>query len=130
MPKPFLLFLDGMFFVLHAVLIAFNVFGWIPKKSRRLNLICLLATAVSWLLMGLWHGIGYCVLTDWHWQVRNALGIHDSGQSYIELLVRVVTGWRPPASLVQAVAGTVFAVSLVASISLNLRDRRLSHKAR
>ena len=57
MPKPVLLLLDGFFFVFHAALIAFNVFGWIPKRTRRLNLICLLVTASSWFVMGLWHGI-------------------------------------------------------------------------
>ncbi len=93
MSKPLLLFLDGFFFTFHAVLVLFNVFGWIPTKTRRLNLACLTLTAVSWFLMGLWKGVGYCILTDWHWQVRRALGIHDPDGSYIELLIRKLTGW-------------------------------------
>jgi len=74
--------------------------------------------------MGLWHGIGYCVLTDWHWQVRSALGIHDGDQSYIELLIRVLTGWTAPPSLVQTGAGIVFVVCLLSSVVLNVKDAR------
>lgn len=123
--KPMLLLLDGFFFAFHTVLVLFNVIGWIPKRTRRLNLICLVVTAVSWFVMGAWNGIGYCVLTDWHWQVRQALGIHDPEGSFIELLIVKLTGWHAPAPFVQISAGIVFVAALVASVIVNIRQSRL-----
>ena len=124
MGKPTLLLLDGLFFAFHTILVVFNVFGWIPKRTRRLNLACLAVTAVSWFVMGAWHGIGYCILTDWHWQVRRALGIHDSEGSYVELLLVKMTGWHAPPALVQNSAAVVFLAALTASLFVNIRDKR------
>ena len=130
MSKSDLLALNIFFFVFHTALVLFNVFGWIPRRTRRANLYCLLATAASWLVMGMWHGIGYCILTDWHWQVRHALGFHDTDQSYIQLLVRELTGWSPSDALAKNVAGITFAYCLVIRIVLNVKDARLSLAAK
>jgi len=121
-----LMTLNILFFAVHTALVVFNVFGWIPRRTRRWNLVCLLATAASWFVMGLWHGIGYCILTDWHWQVRHALGFKDSNLSYIQLMVQEVSGWTPSDSLASNVAAVTFVVSLTMSIGLNIRDRRLN----
>lgn len=120
--------LNIAFFVFHTVLILFNVFGWIPKKTRRWNLYCLLATLAGWTVLGIWYGVGYCVCTDWHWQVRRAMGIEETADSYIVLLVRNVSGWDPPLSLANNVAMWVFIVSLVMSVTMNVRDRRILKK--
>lgn len=116
--------LNLTFFVFHTALILFNVFGWISKRTRRWNLLTLGLTVFSWTVMGVWFGQGYCVCTDLHWRVRAAMGIQDGADSYLVLLVRMVSGWDPPVSLVNGVAAGVFAVSLVASVGLNLRDWR------
>ena len=121
MSKTTLLFLDGFLFTFHTALVLFNVFGWIPKRTRRANLVCLTLTFVSWFVMGIWHGIGYCVVTDWHWQVRRALGFHDPEGSYIELLIRVLTGWHVAPDLVQNISGAVFILSVIASLIVNVR---------
>lgn len=120
-----LLLADGALWIFHTALIGFNVFGWMWPKVRRWNLICLGLTAASWLLMGIWKGIGYCVCTDLHFRVREALGIQDGASSYLQLMTFKVTGWWPSTDLVNLVAGIVFAVSIVASVTLNLRDSRL-----
>jgi hypothetical protein len=79
--------------------------------------------------MGLWKGVGYCVCTDWHWQIRQALGIHDSDTTYIQFLVRVLTGWSPPEGMVRDVTGAVFAVVAILTVTLNLRDRKVAESA-
>ncbi|HPF94086.1 MAG TPA: DUF2784 family protein, partial [Tenuifilaceae bacterium] len=61
--------LDVFFVAFHTLLIAFNLFGWIWWRTRKANLITLLLTGLSWIGLGLFFGIGYCPLTDWHWQV-------------------------------------------------------------
>ena len=117
-------FLNAFFMVFHTLLIVFNVFGWAWKKSRKWNLVTLGVTAFSWLVMGIWKGVGYCVCTDWHFQVRRAMGINDPENSYIDFLFRVVSGWSPDPNLTRAVAGWVFAISIVLSVGLNARDWR------
>lgn len=116
--------LNIAFFVLHTALILFNVLGWIDRRTRPWNLATLLLTLFSWTVMGLWHGVGYCVLTDLHWRVRAAMGIHESADSYLVLIVQTLTGWTPPTALVNPVAAVGFALAFLASIVLNVRDRR------
>jgi Protein of Unknown function (DUF2784) len=119
---------DAFFWMFHTALIFFNLFGWIPARTRRLNLITLTITLFSWLVMGFWKGIGYCICTDWHFQTRSALGIHDGADSYLQLLVRK-TGIDPPLSLLNDVAGVCMLIAVIASVSLNLRDfKRKSRK--
>lgn len=88
--------LNYFFFGFHTCLIIFNVFGWIFHKIRRWNLLTLLVTAFSWFLLGIWYGWGYCLCTDWHWEVRRHLGFHDSSRSYIHFLLLEMTGKNFP----------------------------------
>ena len=113
----------------HSALVLFNCTGWAWRRTRRLHLLALALTALSWFLLGLWFGQGYCVCTDLHWRVRAALGEPVQDTTYIQFLVRELTGWRPEAGLVTTLTGTVFAVSVVLSVSLNLRDTVLLRRA-
>lgn len=115
--------LNILFFVVHTSLIVFNVFGWAHPKTRKWNLATLLLTLVSWAGMGMFYGMGYCVCTDYHWQVREAMGIQETASSYIVLLVRNISGWNPPIELANTVALWVFVSALMMSIGLNARDR-------
>lgn len=101
--------LDLFFFGFHTVLILFNLLGWIWEKTRMLNFITLCATAFSWLVLGIWYGFGYCPCTDWHWQVRREMGIHDMPTSYIKFLVDEWTGYDASAMLVDT-ATVVFSL--------------------
>ena len=66
--------LDWSFLLGHTALIFFNLLGWVWPRTRRLNLACILITLASWLAFAPWYGLGYCPCTDWHWQVKEALG--------------------------------------------------------
>ena len=116
--------LNILFFVFHTVLIFFNVAGWAWRATRRWNLLTLGLTAVSWFAMGLWYGIGYCICTDWHMQVRRAMGIYDPESSYVQLRFRCLLGIHASTGFVNALCGLVFAFSLAMSVGLNWRDRR------
>ncbi len=117
-------FLNIFFLIFHTLLIVFNCLGWAWKKTRKWNLITLAVTAFSWLVMGLWKGVGYCICTDWHWQIRKALGQTTNESSYLDYLVKALSGWAPPSDLTRTVAGWVFATSIVLSLALNVRDKR------
>lgn len=47
---------NWFFILFHTALVVFNCIGWAWKKTRRLNLISLGLTMVSWFVMGLWNG--------------------------------------------------------------------------
>ena len=84
--------LDFFFVGFHTLLIFFNLFGWIFRKTRKLNLITLLLTGSSWFVLGLFYGIGYCPLTDWHFSILEKLGESNLPSSYIVYLLARFTG--------------------------------------
>ena len=116
-------FLDVGFFVVHSAIVVFNVTGWMFARTRRANLVLLLLTLASWVLMGAVYGIGYCVCADWHFRVRHALGYQDQGDTYIGFVVWKLTGYLPPSGVVKSICGIVFAICLAMSLFLNWRDR-------
>ena len=79
--------LNIFFLVFHSSLILFNLFGWIWKPLRKINLASLLITGLSWFVLGIFYGIGYCPLTDWHYNVLNELGKTNLPASYIQYLL-------------------------------------------
>ncbi len=111
--------LNIFFFVFHTTFTLFNVVGWMFTKTRKLHLITMALTAFSWFVLGLWYGWGYCFCTDWHWQVREALGYHDHSNSYIHFLILKGTGADLNTRLVDTATALVFAVSLLASLWVN-----------
>ena len=115
--------LDIFFLIFHTFLIFFNLFGWIWKRTRKLNLIVLSLTGASWLFLGLIVGtLGYCPLTDWHFKILEKLGNTDLPYSYTKYLANRLTGLDISASLVDNVTLWSFLAALVISIVLNLRD--------
>jgi hypothetical protein len=80
-----LLFLDYLYTAFHLLIIGANVFGWIVPSWRKAHLVILLLTLGSWLLIGTWVGhIGYCPLTDGHWDVKRELGETNLPSSFIK----------------------------------------------
>jgi len=118
-------FLNYFFFVFHTLFTLFNITGWIFRPTRKWNLITLLLTAFSWFILGIWYGWGYCFCTDWHWQVREKLGYHDQQRSYISFLLQKLTGIQFNERLVENATLIAFLISLVMSVWLNIRDRKL-----
>jgi len=120
---------DLLFFFFHSALILFNVFGWAHPKLRKWNLLTLLLTLTSWVVLGAWKGLGYCICTEWHFNVRRQMGIDERSDSYLELLSRTLFGASPPTEVLNSFAGAVFVASLIISIALNLRDWRATAPA-
>jgi hypothetical protein len=115
--------LNIFFFVFHSFIVLFNTFGWIFRKARRWNLLCLMLTGASWFILGIWYGWGYCVCTHWHWMVREKLGLYDTSQNYIHLLILKTTGIDMPEKPLETGIMIIFGTSLTVSIILNIRDR-------
>ena len=113
--------LNIFFFLFHSALILFNTFGWLFPRLRKWNLLTLLLTAFSWFVLGIWYGWGYCVCTDWHWDVRRELGYDDASDSYIHFLILKLTGIDFSERLLDVATVVVFFLSLVGSVWVNVR---------
>jgi hypothetical protein len=116
--------LDFFFTGFHTILIIFNLFGWMLPATRRLNLILLLITGGSWFILGIFYGIGYCPLTDWHFQILEKLGYTGLPDSYITFLAQRFTGQTFRQSLVDTLTMVGYVTALVISIGVNIRRKK------
>jgi hypothetical protein len=122
-------FLDLFFIVFHTLWMVFNCIGWIWKRTRPWQLATVILTAFSWFVMGIWNGWGYCLCTDWHWQIREKLGYPDD-HSYTHLLFLQLTGIDVNPGLADVVTASVFAVVALLGIVLSARDFLKRNKAK
>jgi hypothetical protein len=115
--------LDIFFVLFHTTLVLFNLFGWIWKRTRLLNLFLLGLTGASWLFLGLIVGtLGYCPLTDWHFRILSRLGETNIPDSYIKYLADRLTGIDFNSILVDKVTLYSYLSALVLSFYFNIHD--------
>jgi hypothetical protein len=114
--------LDVLFTILHTAIVFANVLLWIPRRTRRWHLGIVALTAFSWCLLGpvFGHGLGYCVLTDWHWDIKRARGEQGLPSSFITYLFGLVG--VDAARWANSVTLATFATVASLSGALNLRD--------
>ena len=84
-------------------------------------------TAFSWVGLGMCYGLGYCFLTDWHWQVRRELGL-SMPDSYIKFLLDELTGQDWNAAYVDFGTAVSFFIALLCSTCVNFREWKRSRK--
>ncbi|MFW6227279.1 MAG: DUF2784 family protein [Bacteroidota bacterium] len=115
---------DYFFLIFHTALTLFNVFGWIFKKTLKLNLITLLLTGGSWFILGIFYGMGYCPLTDWHFDILRKLGADNLPASYLKYLIERLTNYSADPELVNTLTVVFFFVALAISAVMNVRNYR------
>lgn len=115
--------IDVLFFVFHTALILFNLVGWAWASTRRLHFICIAATLFSWFVMGAFYGFGYCLCTDWHFQVRRNLGLSVFGHTYLQLMAKVFSGIEMSQAVSNLLAGGGLLFILVAMVAIWIRQR-------
>ena len=119
-----LLLLDISLYILHLAVTGFNLLGWIPRRVRRLHRWCVAITAFFWLGAGAWVGvIGYCPLTDWHWQVKRMRGEDFLPNSFITYFLNQFSLYPDPA-LVDTTVGLTFAAIVLITLILWWQDRK------
>ena len=111
--------LDLFLIIIHLVIIGFNLFGWIWPGTRKLHFICVVATAFSWLILGIWFGLGYCPITDWQWQVKVRLGEQNLPNSFIKYWADKISGQAVSASLIDSLTAALFAFAALLSVYFN-----------
>jgi Protein of Unknown function (DUF2784) len=114
-----LTFLDIFFTITHLAFTGFNLTGWIWKKTRKVHLVTLGLTIASWFILGIWHGWGYCFLTDWHWDVKEKLGEKNLPGSFIKYFADKISGKDINPSLIDNVTLGCLIFAVTASIYVN-----------
>ena len=119
-------FLDWLLLFLHSGLMAFNLLGWVWKRTRRLHLLSIGLTIASWFGLGVWYGWGYCPPTAWHWQVKRKLGETNLPSSCIKYYLDKTTGLDWNSNLIDGLTVLLGLMALVAAGFVNWNDRRKS----
>jgi hypothetical protein len=83
------------------------------------------ATLFSWLVLGLKYGLGYCFLTDWHWDIKRKLGETDLPASFVKYFLDKYTFFDISAATVDLVTGISFGIVVLIAVFLNLIYPRL-----
>ena len=107
--------LDWTLFVVHGLFILFNMFGWAWKRTRVLHLVTLASTGFAWFVMGAFWGWGYCVCTDWHTHIRRQLEYAEPEATFAQQFIGQIPGVSLDRTLADCVAGSVFAIIVVAT---------------
>lgn len=120
-------FLDVLLTIVHLVIIVFNLFGWMFRKTRTIHLYSIALTALSWFLLGIWFGIGYCPITDWQWRVKEKLGESDLPDSFITYFMNNVTGYQLSDEFINIVTAVCFFAAAGIAVGIKVKqigDRR------
>ncbi|MBS1531101.1 MAG: DUF2784 domain-containing protein [Bacteroidetes bacterium] len=115
---------DILLTLLHLLIIGFNLFGWIWKRTRRWHLAFAALTAGSWFILGIWFGWGYCPVTDLEWHVKEKLGEHNLPDSFIKYYADKLSGTSVSASLIDTVTTVVFFTAILVSVYVNFFRRK------
>ena len=125
-----LVFLDYAFLVAHTALILFNLFGWVWERTLRFNLLSIILTVTAWFAFAPWYGLGYCPCTDWHWQVKEALGQTDLPNNYLTFLFETWTGIVVSDEFSATLAWVALVPAFALSLFFNLKLTNKSAKAK
>ena len=116
--------LDDIFLWMHLIIIFFNLFGWIWIRTRKIHLIVLAGTLFSWLVLGLKFGIGYCFLTDWHWDIKMKLGEVNLPNSFIKYFLDQYTFINISVETVDLITAVSFILVILIAIYLNFIKKK------
>lgn len=101
---------------LHTGMVLFMLAGWLWRPLLHLHRILLVLIWLSWLGLGAYMGhYGYCILTDYHWQLRRSMGDMDLPPSYIEYLLHRIGLQNLPDRWVSMGTGIGFMAMTLAS---------------
>ena len=116
--------LDAFFTIFHLIIIGFNLSGWIWAKTRKLHFYCILLTAGSWLILGIWYGFGYCPITDWQWQIKERLGENNLPNSFVKYFADKLSGENISATLIDRLTAVFFFLAVLLSVYANFIKKR------
>jgi hypothetical protein len=120
--------LDIFYTFLHLAIVFFNLFGWIWKKTRKAHLVLMSLTLLSWFVLGIWKGWGYCPITEWQWDIKEKLGETNLPNSFIKYFADKISGQDIQASFVDSVTLISFITVVLITIYVNFIYRKRRNK--
>jgi len=115
--------IDIFLTILHVGLILFFISGWIFKRTRKIHYILVIIITISWFLLGLFYGFGYCFLTDIHWHIKTLLREENLPISFIKYMLDKITGKDFNEVWVDYVTLTIFICVLIISTFLYIKNK-------
>jgi hypothetical protein len=112
--------LNGFFHLFHVVLITFVIVGWMFPATRTAHLILVLLTLGSWFVLGIWMGMGYCPITEWHWKIKDALGEGRPGMSYVQFVLQKLLRRSLNAMAIDRAVTMLTVLLALASVAVNI----------
>ena len=123
-----LIFWDYLLLIFHTAFVLLAVSGWAFPRLRRLHAVILVLTLVAWLGIGWYKGvIGYCPLTDIHWDIKREMGQSGMPSSFMEYLFELIIPVDFDSTSVDIVTGVGMGLSVLASIFVNWPRKKRSH---
>jgi hypothetical protein len=123
-----LLFLDILLTIVHLSIVVFNLFGWIPRRTRKAHFISVVLTAASWFILGIWYGMGYCPFTDWQWRVKERLGERNMPGNFIEYFAEKIFNYDFDSKFISMVTLVCFLLAIVISVYVNFILPRINSR--
>ncbi len=114
-----LYFTDVLLTLLHLIIIAFNLFGWIFPIVRKAHFISISITAFCWFILGIWFGWGYCPITDWQWHIKEKLAETNLPASFITYFANKITGTHFNDSTINILTFVLFILAFMFSVYFN-----------
>jgi hypothetical protein len=119
--KPLYPLFNAFFHLFHAALITFVLVGWMFPATRMAHLILVLLTLGSWFVLGIWMGMGYCPITEWHWKIKDALGEGRPRMSYVQFVLQKLLHRSLNAAVIDRGVVVITVVVALASVAVNVR---------
>lgn len=120
---------DIFYTLLHFLIIGFNLLGWIWKATRQAHLYAVWVTAGSWLLLGIWFGLGYCPITDWQWDVKTKLGERNLPNSFIKYQADRLFNRNFSPVLIDWITAVSFTLVTLLAIYFRLTGKRIERRS-
>ena len=94
------------------------------KSTRKAHIVAIGLILIAWLGIGWYKGvIGYCPLTDWHWDIKRDLGERNISSSFIEYTLVKITGLDLNRKLVDIGTAVGLILSVLCAGYVNLSSR-------
>jgi hypothetical protein len=127
-PPVFLSVLDKILDLSHLLLMSVILFGWMIRRFRNVHLIITLLTGISWLVYMPLYWFGYCIITEWHWQILSEMGMTNLPETYAQYIIERVTGLLIQKENAQALVLYCWSGSLIMSLILFKKGRYLDRQ--
>lgn len=107
---------DTSLTIFHDAFTIWNLIGWIfSGLPRKIHFIGIHLTLFSWVVLGYFYGLGYCIITDVHYSIKYCMGQTHLPPSYIQLRIQDIFGLLPNLEITNTVVGIIFVILLLVS---------------